>query len=412
MSGLEMQFERLRRDMLQRGDLVVRGSHLSAFPGGRGGGLARDVAAPMATAKRARTMAEDGLDADEGDFDEEEAQALRDRETRRRQEAQAVEDTTAAAQVEKPVFLTRAQREAMVREEEQEQEEIAQLMDEAEKEQRHAYMQKVRESIQESRNKRPTQSSRPEREVPKTKEEIDKDKMNEEVRNSYLGVKKKKKKVLKISEKFRFSFDWHADEDTSVDLNPIYEKKHEALLLFGRGLRGGIDRREQLQKRDTVLRNRFNESDRATASLPPMAPPPPPPGGLPAPLSSSLMPPPPPPPAGGAPPPPPAGGPPPPPPEGGPPREGDEPPPPPPPDEPEQSEKERFEERLRIMNSKSWVDKMMTKYDGSLHYKDKQIADMDSRDWRIFREDHEIVTKGNLRHPNPSPDPNPRTTRS
>ena len=61
------------------------------------------TAAAMATAKRARTMAEDGLDADEGDFDEEEAQALRDRETRRRQEAlKAVEDTTAAAQVEKP----------------------------------------------------------------------------------------------------------------------------------------------------------------------------------------------------------------------------------------------------------------------------------------------------------------------
>ena len=111
----------------------------------------------MATQKRARTMAEDGLDVDEGGgFDEEEAQALRDRETRRRQEAlKAVEDTTAAAQADKPVFLSRAQREAMTRDEEQEKEEITQLMDEAEKEQRHAYMQKVRESIQESRNKRP-----------------------------------------------------------------------------------------------------------------------------------------------------------------------------------------------------------------------------------------------------------------
>ena len=38
----------------------------------------------------------------------------------------------------------------------------------------------------------------------------------------------------------------HADEDTSADLNPIYEKKHEALLLFGRGLRGGIDRHTYL----------------------------------------------------------------------------------------------------------------------------------------------------------------------
>ena len=115
------------------------------------------MASAMATQKRARTMAEDGLDIDEGGgFDEEEAQALRDRETRRRQEAlKAVEDTTAAAQAEKPVFLSRAQREAMTRDEDQEKEEITQLMDEAEKEQRHAYMQKVRESIQESRNKRP-----------------------------------------------------------------------------------------------------------------------------------------------------------------------------------------------------------------------------------------------------------------
>jgi hypothetical protein len=93
-----------------------------------------------------------------------------------------------------------------------------------------------------------------------------------------------------------------------------------------------------------VLRNRFNEGEKAAASLPPMMVPPPPMGGLPAPLSSSLMP-----------------------------------PPPPPPDEPEQTEKERFEERLRIMNSKSWVDKMMNKYDGALNYKDKQIADMDAR---------------------------------
>ena len=113
--------------------------------------------AAMATQKRARTMAEDDLDADEGGgLDEEEAQALRDREARRRQEAmKAVEDTTAAAQAEKPRFHSRAQREAMTQAEGQEQEEITQLMDEAEKEQRHAYMQKVRESIQEARTKRP-----------------------------------------------------------------------------------------------------------------------------------------------------------------------------------------------------------------------------------------------------------------
>ena len=41
-----------------------------------------------------------------------------------------------------------------------------------------------------------------------------------------LGVKKKKKKTVKISEKFRFAFDWNNEEDTSVDLNPLYEKKY------------------------------------------------------------------------------------------------------------------------------------------------------------------------------------------
>ena len=38
-----------------------------------------------------------------------------------------------------------------------------------------------------------------------------------------------------------------------------------------------------------------------------------------------------------------------------------------------------MEASLRIGKSKSWVDKMMDKYDGSLHYKDKQMADMDAR---------------------------------
>lgn len=34
-------------------------------------------------------------------------------------------------------------------------------------------------------------------------------------------------------------------EDTSRDLNPLYNNLHEAALLFGRGMRAGIDRREQ-----------------------------------------------------------------------------------------------------------------------------------------------------------------------
>jgi ATP-dependent RNA helicase DDX23/PRP28 len=208
------------------------------------------------------------------DVDQAELQALQEREAKRKQERQ-IKQEEPSGPANKPVFLTREQREALAKEEEEEKEEIAQLMDEAEKEQRHVYMQKVRDSIREARTSS-TGSREREREAPKSKEEVDKEKEIEEIRNSlpargtssrprpgvataptvcrpivssapvvrsYLGVKKKKKKVLKISEKFRFSFDWHADEDTSVDLNPIYEKKQggsstgPALLWLPSGLR-------------------------------------------------------------------------------------------------------------------------------------------------------------------------------
>jgi len=40
------------------------------------------------------------------------------------------------------------------------------------------------------------------------------------------------------------------------------------------------------------------------------------------------------------------------------------------------------------------------RYDMSKHYTEiKNLDDMTERDWRIFREDNEIATKGNMRHP-------------
>lgn len=37
-----------------------------------------------------------------------------------------------------------------------------------------------------------------------------------------------KKKILKASERFKFTFDWDAKEDTSRDLNPLYQNLHGA----------------------------------------------------------------------------------------------------------------------------------------------------------------------------------------
>ena len=54
------------------------------------------------------------------------------------------------------------------------------------------------------------------------------------IKQQYLGAEKQKKKVLKATERMKFVFDWDAGEDTSRDLNPLYQNLHGAL-----GGRGG-----------------------------------------------------------------------------------------------------------------------------------------------------------------------------
>ena len=46
------------------------------------------------------------------------------------------------------------------------------------------------------------------------------------IKQQYLGGEKQKKRILRPSEKFRFNFDWDAADDTSRDLNPLYNNLH------------------------------------------------------------------------------------------------------------------------------------------------------------------------------------------
>lgn len=84
------------------------------------------------------------------------------------------------------------------------------------------------------------------------------------IRNMYLngGHDKSdlysKKKSFKAKDRMRFNFDWDADDDTSRDYNPLYNDTQEAALMFGRGTRGGIDRAQQ---RDAYV-NRDGDRDR------------------------------------------------------------------------------------------------------------------------------------------------------
>ncbi len=69
----------------------------------------------------------------------------------------------------------------------------------------------------------------------------------EEIRKQYLGGRKKARKLIKPSEKFKqvFQFEWDASDDTSKDSNPLYSKRANINALYGRGYIAGIDMREQ-----------------------------------------------------------------------------------------------------------------------------------------------------------------------
>jgi ATP-dependent RNA helicase DDX23/PRP28 len=58
------------------------------------------------------------------------------------------------------------------------------------------------------------------------KEERERARELELIKQQYLGAEKKKKKIAKATERFKFVFDWDASEDTSRDLNPLYQNSH------------------------------------------------------------------------------------------------------------------------------------------------------------------------------------------
>lgn len=138
----------------------------------------------------------------------------------------------------KPTFLSKKQREelAVQRREKQVAGQKAKLEE----------MRKAREAyLGNLAREQELERKRLEDERRQFQDEREREKELELIKQQYLGQEKVKKRVLKPSEKFRFNFDWDVGDDTSRDLNPLYNNPHEAAPLFGRGLRAGIDRREQ-----------------------------------------------------------------------------------------------------------------------------------------------------------------------
>jgi ATP-dependent RNA helicase DDX23/PRP28 len=87
------------------------------------------------------------------------------------------------------------------------------------------------------------------------------------MRYHYLGQKDPtaRKIPLAPSQKFKFNFDWDAKDDTGVDTNALYKHKHAAAAAYGRGYTGGVDRGEQRKKNsfyEDLVQHRLEEQDR------------------------------------------------------------------------------------------------------------------------------------------------------
>jgi len=57
----------------------------------------------------------------------------------------------------------------------------------------------------------------------------DREKESEAIRERYLGLTKKKRRVRRLNDR-KFVFDWDASEDTSVDYNSLYKERHQVSL--------------------------------------------------------------------------------------------------------------------------------------------------------------------------------------
>uniref|UniRef100_A0A131YXF9 Probable ATP-dependent RNA helicase DDX23 n=1 Tax=Rhipicephalus appendiculatus TaxID=34631 RepID=A0A131YXF9_RHIAP len=153
----------------------------------------------------------------------------------------------------KPVFLTKEQRAAeALKRRQQEVQEQRQKMEEERKKRQQFFEQAKRTSddVSDRLDRRRKERERY-READgeeddgrdKIREHKDKEKEFEAIKERYLGIIKKKRRVRRLNDR-KFVFDWDASEDTAVDYNPIYKEKH-TVQFFGRGHIGGIDLKSQ-----------------------------------------------------------------------------------------------------------------------------------------------------------------------
>ena len=127
----------------------------------------------------------------------------------------------------KPVFLSKDERQRLAVQRRQEEVQAQRDKAEAERKRRAALLEEMRaerkaEQRESGRAKKAERSAR----VAASGDEQNVGETDmEKIRKEYLGIKDRKKRVLKASEKMKFVFGWDASDDTSKDGNPLYDNK-------------------------------------------------------------------------------------------------------------------------------------------------------------------------------------------
>ncbi|KAG0259231.1 mRNA splicing protein prp28 [Actinomortierella ambigua] len=161
----------------------------------------------------------------------------------------SIEELVKAKQQEKleeskPKFLTKEERAKIALEKRAKEVEEKRRQQEEERQQRAELNAKARQDLDINRfgyESRP--HSRPDRHGKHDKGSVDDESIGnkevEMVKRRYMGIDDKVKKVKRRNDK-KFVFDWNNDDDTSRDLNPIYNHRHSAQL-YGRGHFAGME---------------------------------------------------------------------------------------------------------------------------------------------------------------------------
>ncbi|KRX23596.1 putative ATP-dependent RNA helicase DDX23 [Trichinella nelsoni] len=166
----------------------------------------------------------------------------------------------------KPVFQSRAQREAEALKRRQQQVEEMKKKAEELKKQRKGFLETARRAIDRDRYDRRDWRENEKRQRDKDlKRDVDRDREVIAIKERYLGLAMKKRKRSRRLHERKFVFDWDANEDTSNDYNPLYKEKHE-VQFFGRGHVAGIDlktqKKNQSQFYGDLLKKRRSEAEK------------------------------------------------------------------------------------------------------------------------------------------------------